>query len=227
MLVGHVAAGMVGKRVAPRVSLGTLVLAAVLCDLLWGAFLLAGLEHVEIQPARGAANYFHVVDDAYSHGLLTTIIWGALFAGLWFLRGRNLRIAAVLFALVLSHWLLDFISHRPDMPLAPGTSERLGLGLWSSIPATIVVEGGFWLIAVIVYARTTRARNRWSAAAFWIYIGLLTLVWYNNIAGAPPTSARAAAVGALILFSLIVAWAYWADRALEFPLLNRQHRRNQ
>jgi hypothetical protein len=215
MLVGHVAAGMVGKRAAPRVSLGTLVLAAVLCDLLWGAFLLAGLEHIIIRPGRGAANYLDAVDTSLSHGLATTVLSAVLFAGVWFLRRRDTRAAFVLFALVLSHWLLDFISHGRDMALAPGVHTRVGLGLWNSIPATIAIEGGFWLIAVILYSRATQPRTRWTAFVFWIFIGLLTLVWYNNIAGPPPANARAAAMGSLILFSAIVAWAYWMNAARE------------
>jgi len=215
MLVGHVAAGMVGKRAAPRVSLGTLVLAAVLCDLLWGAFVLAGVEHIIIRPGRGAANYLDAVATSLSHGLATTVLWAALFAGVWFLRRRDTRVALILFALVLSHWVLDFISHGPDMALAPGVRTRVGLGLWNSIPATVAFEGGFWLIAVIVYTRATQPRTRLTAFAFWIFIGLLTLVWYNNIAGPPPASPRAAAMGSLILFSVIVAWAYWMNAARE------------
>jgi len=163
MLVGHVAAGMVGKRAAPQVSLGTLVLAAFLCDLLWGAFLLTGLEQIIIKPGRGAAHYLDAVDFSLSHGLATTVLWAALFAGVWFLRRRDTRAALVLFALVVSHWLLDFISHGPDMALAPGVHARVGLGLWNSIPATIVVEGGFWLIAVILYTRATQPRTRLTA----------------------------------------------------------------
>jgi len=215
MLVGHVAAGMVGKRAAPQVSLGTLVLAAFLCDLLWGAFLLTGLEQIIIKPGRGAAHYLDAVDFSLSHGLATTVLWAALFAGVWFLRRRDTRAALVLFALVVSHWLLDFISHGPDMALAPGVHARVGLGLWNSIPATIVVEGGFWLIAVILYTRATQPRTRLTAFVFWIFIGLLTLVWYNNIAGPPPASPRAAAIGSLIFFSVIVAWAYWMNASRE------------
>ena len=215
MLVGHVAAGMVGKRAAPQVSLGTLVLAAFLCDLLWGAFLLTGLEQIIIKPGRGAAHYLDAVDFSLSHGLATTVLWAALFASVWFLRRRDTRAALVLFALVVSHWLLDFISHGPDMALAPGVHARVGLGLWNSIPATIVVEGGFWLIAVILYTRATQPRTRLTAFAFWIFIGLLTLVWYNNIAGPPPASPRAAAIGSLIFFSVIVAWAYWMNASRE------------
>lgn len=118
----------------------------------------------------------------------------------------------MLFAAVFSHWLLDFVSHRPDMPLAPGMLRHFGLGLWTSIPATLIVEGGFWLGAIILYSRVTRPRHRAGIYAFWSGVALLTLVWYGNIAGPPPSNPRTAPFGSLMFFSLTVAWAYWMNR---------------
>jgi hypothetical protein len=110
----------------------------------------------------------------------------------------------------VSHWLLDFVSHKPDMPLAPGTHSYFGLGLWNSLTATLVVEGGLWVIAVIVYACATRAKKRTGVFAFWGIVVLLTLAWINNIAGPPPTPTFA--VQGLIFFSVVVAWFYWVNR---------------
>lgn len=212
MLVGHIAVGLAAKRITPRVSLGTTVLAAVLPDLLWCTFLLAGIEHVQLQPGRGAANYLAASDIAFSHSLLMDAIWGALLAGAYFLARHYARGAWVLFAAVMSHWLLDFIAHRPDMALAPGVHRYFGLSLWSSVAATVVVEGGLWVLAIIIYARATRAKNRTGIYAFWIGVVLLTLAWYNNIVCPPPVSVRAMAMSSLIFFSCIVAWAYWMNR---------------
>jgi hypothetical protein len=140
-------------------------------------------------------------------------IWGALFAGAYWLRRRYLLGALLLFAAVLSHWLLDFISHRPDMKLAPGVHQAFGLGLWNSIPATLIVEGGAWLIAIALYVSLTRASKRVGIYAFWAGVALLTLVWYGNITGGiDPNPVRAGASG-LIFFSLTIAWAYWMNRA--------------
>jgi membrane-bound metal-dependent hydrolase YbcI (DUF457 family) len=212
MHVGHFAVGLVAKRVEPKLSLGTLVLAALLSDFLWAIFLFAGIEHVRFKPGRGAANYADAYDIAFSHSLLMDVVWGALFAAAYFLRRRYPRGALVLFIAVVSHWLLDVLAHRPDMSLAPGTDRFFGLGLWTSIPATIIVEGGFWLLAIILYARATRPKNRWGVYAFWSVVALLTLVWYNNITGPSPPSARVAGISSLIYFSLVVAWAYWMNR---------------
>ena len=74
------------------------------------------------------------------------------------------------------------------------------------------MEGGFWLVAVIVYARSTRPKNRLGTYAFWIGVALITLSWYRNITGAPPPSVLAGGISSLIYFSLTVAWAYWMNR---------------
>jgi hypothetical protein len=212
VFVGHVAAGLVAKRVEPRISLGTAVLAAMLSDLLWGMCLAAGIEHVHFKPGVGAANYLVASDIALSHSLLMNAIWAAALASAYYLLRRYPRGAWVLFFAVLSHWLLDFVSHRPDMPLAPGVHRYFGLGLWASIPATLLVEGGFWLATLILYARATRAKNRVGVYGFWSVVVLLTLAWYNNIAGPPPPNPSSAGVMSLIFFSALVAWAYWMNR---------------
>lgn len=211
MLVGHLAVGLIAKRLEPKVSLGMWVLAVMLADLLVFPFMLAGLEHFRVEPG---AELNRVVGDgiAYSHSLLLDAVWAALFAGAYYLRRRDPRGAWLLFAAVLSHWLLDFVSHRPDMPLAPGVRAVFGLGLWNSLPATLIVEGGFWLLAIILYVRATRPEKRAGVFAFWAGVALLTLVWFGNItAGMNPDPVKAA-LGGLILFSLMVAWAYWVNR---------------
>lgn len=212
MLVGHFAVGFAAKRFEPRLSLGTLVLAAMLADFLWVLFMLAGLEHVEFKPGLGAANYIAAFSVPLSHSLLMDVIWAALFAAAYFLKRRYPRGAVVLCVAVLSHWFLDFVAHRADMPLAPGAPEFFGLGLWTSVPATLIVEGGFWLLAIILYLRATRPKKRAAHFVFWIVIPLFTLAWYNNIAGPPPPNPHTAPIASLIFFSLVVAWAYWMNR---------------
>jgi hypothetical protein len=99
------------------------------------------------------------------------------------------------------------------MPLAPGFSQRYGLGLWTSLPATLAVEGTIWVIALVVYVRAIRAR-KWSGLyQFWAMIAFVTLSWINNIAATPPPgSLTIAAIASLTFFTLLVAWAYWMDR---------------
>ena len=217
MFVGHLALGLVAKRIEPKISLGAWMLAVLLVDLLCFAFLIAGIEHFDVEPeaARNrfvALNVVRNIFFAYSHSLLMNVIWAALFAAAYFLRRRYARGAWLLFAAVLSHWLLDFIAHNPDMRLAPGASGVYGLGLWNSIPATLIIEGGIWLLAIILYVRVAHAQKRAGLYAFWPVIAFITLSWYGNIKrGMDPDPVRAG-IGGLIFFSLVVAWAYWMNR---------------
>jgi hypothetical protein len=212
MLVGHFAVGLAAKRIEPAVSVGTLVLASMMADLLWCIFMIAGIEHVQFKPGMGAANYFGASDIVMSHSLLMDGLWAGLLAAAYFFKRRSARGAWVILGAVLSHWLLDWISHRPDMPLAPGGHRYFGLSLWSSIPAALMVEGGFWLLAVILYARATHAKKRTGVYAYWTVVAVLTMAWYNNLAGPPPPNPQAAPVASLLFFSLAVAWAYWMNR---------------
>lgn len=210
MHVGHFAVGFLSKRVEPRISLGTFFLAALLPDFLWAIFLISKIEHVEFRQGMGAGNYIASMDVPWSHSLLMVVIWGTLFAVGWFCKRHSARGAGILFAAVVSHWLLDSVSLTSKF--APGLHYEVGLRLWSSVPATLIVEGGFWLIALIVYARSTRPKNRLGSYVFWIGVPLLTLSWYGNVTGPPPASAVAAGISSLIYFSLTVAWAYWVNR---------------
>ena len=147
----------------------------------------------------------------YSHSLLGMAVWGLLLAIVFFVLRRNAKGAAILLAVVLSHWLLDFVSHRPDLPLTLTGAERYGLGLWHSRVATIAVEGALFAACVWIYARSTRAvdcTGRWALVAL---IAFLALVYLANVFGPPPPSVVAVAWSAQAIW-LLVAWGYWIDR---------------
>ena len=205
MLVGHLGVGLIGKRVEPKISLGTWMLAALLADLIAFALVILGIEHFAAIPGV-THNRMIGRDIVYRHSLLMDIVWGALFGAAYFARRNFRRGAYLLFGVVLSHWVLDVVSHRPDMALAPGTPTVFGLGLWNSVPLTIIFEGGLWLLAIVVYLRATKQRNRASLYVFWSGVALLTLAWWGNVnSGMDPNPVRAGTVG-LIFFSSIVAW---------------------
>jgi hypothetical protein len=212
VFVGHFAAGLIARRISPATSLATTTLASLLPDVLFCVFLVTGIEHIRIQPGITVVNPLDLYDIALSHSLLLDFVWALLLAALYFWRSRNRFGASVLFVLVLSHWLLDFVSHRPDMPLAPGVSLHLGLGLWNSVPATFIVEGALWLISVAVYARATTAKTRTGIFAFWIMIAVLTAIWIVSLRGTPPPDVPAVAVVNSVLFSIVMLWALWIDR---------------
>lgn len=211
MLVGHFGVSLAAKRVAPKASLGTLMLASLLPDLLAWALFLAGIEHARIHPGITRTNALEMYDVAISHSLATAALWGALLAAVYFLWRRSSRASWVIFALVLSHWLLDFLSHRPDMPLAPGVHHYFGLGLYNSPVGMLVFEGLIWFGGIVVYARSTRSRGRAGAYLFWGVAALLTALWVVTLNGAAPPDLRRAAISSLIFFCIVILWAYLLD----------------
>jgi hypothetical protein len=212
MFVGHVAAGLMGKRVAPNVSLGLLILASMFIDLLWPVFMLTGLEHASIVPYDTASTHLAFEDYPISHSLLTVIGWSMLVGVIYFLFRRNRLEAAVVGSLVLSHWILDLIVHRPDLPLIPGSDTVLGFGLWNSIIGTLVIEGGLYATGVWLYVRATTPRNRAGTWGFWSLIVIFAVLWLGNMFGPPPPSLTAVTVSALIAFVIFIPGFWWVDQ---------------
>lgn len=211
MFIGHYALGFAAKRAAPTVSLGALFAACQFADLLWPTLVLLGVEHVEVVPGITKVTPLDFSFYPYSHGLLAIVVWGALFGiGYRALRHSGRKAAITLGALVMSHWALDFATHRPDLPLVYG-EPRVGLGLWNSFAGTVAIEGGLFVAGVAVYLRATRARDRTGTIALWGMIAFLVLAHVANLAGPPPPSGQAVAWSAQALW-LLVAWGWWVDR---------------
>jgi len=209
MFVGHLAVALVAKRAAPAANLGWLMAGVTALDLIWPVFVLAGLEHVRI--VQGATAFTPLVFDSYpwSHSLVMAVVWGLALVAV--ARWRDVRASAgLLVTLVISHWVLDFASHAPDMPLWPGPSPRLGLGLWYSIPLTLVIEGSLWILAIVVFLKG-RPRRREGRVAFWSLVVVSTLLWATGPWSPPPPSTRALGWFALIGW-IVVPWAALADR---------------
>ncbi len=211
MFIGHFAVGFAAKPAAPKVSLGTLILSVQLLDLLWPIFLILGIEHVRVEPGNTAFTPLNFYDYPISHSLLTVIGWSVLLGISYFVVRHSSRGAWVLAAGVVSHWVLDVLSHRPDMPIAPGLTMYVGLGLWNSVAATMVVEVLLFAAGVAIYAHTTIAKDRTGNVAFWLLVGFLLIVWLMNIFSPPPPDAGVIGWTGLALW-LFVPWGYWIDR---------------
>ncbi len=211
MFTGHYAVALAAKPFAPKTSLGTLFLAVQLADLLWPIFLLLGLEHVRIDPGNTRVTPLDFYDYPISHSLLGLAGWAAALALAYYAVRRYPRGAGVVAAAVLSHWLLDALTHRPDMPIVPGADVRAGLGAWNSFAATWGLELGFLAVGLGIYLRVTEAMDR---VGRWALIGLVALllaILAGNLLGPPPPSESAVAMVTLLLW-LFVPWGYWIDR---------------
>jgi hypothetical protein len=211
MFIGHLGLGLAVKKVSPKTSLGTLWMAAQFLDLIWPVLLLAGLERVEIDPGNTTVTPLDFVSYPISHSLLSVAGWAFLFSGLYWLLTKNGTGTFWVWFLVLSHWVLDAISHRPDLPLYPGSGRLIGWGLWNSRPGTVVVEGGLFICGVILYRRAAQPRDTVGRYAFRTLVIFLALIYLGNLLGPPPPDARSVAFLGLGGW-LLILWAYWVDR---------------
>ena len=211
MFIGHLAVGLGAKRVEPRVPLVVWVLAAFGLDVLWPLFVAVGLETVRIDPGNTAFTPMDFASYPWSHSLVMSVLWGVLAAALVNRRWPVARAGALVAAAVVSHWVLDFITHRADMPLWPG-GLRVGLGLWNSVPGTLIVEGAFALIAIVMSVRALPARD---AIGRWAFIGLLVFVglaWASGPFSPPPPSVPAVIGATLALVPILAGLTIWIER---------------
>ena len=207
MFLGHFAVAFAARAQAPTVSLGTFFLACQLADLVWPVLVLTGIERVEIDPGNTAVTPLAFLFYPYSHSLTALAGWGLLLAALL----RRVQVAGVVVAVVISHWVLDVIAHRADMPITFDNSTRIGFGLWNSVPATLAVEGMMFALGALWYARATRPRDR---IGTWAFVGLLAFlvgIYLASVFGPPPPSVTAIGAGGFAMW-LLVAWGYWIDR---------------
>lgn len=214
MFIGHFALGFAAKRWAPHLSLAVLFAAALFADLLWPVLVALGIEQVRIAPGITAFTPLEFLSYPYSHSLLTLTLFGALFGWVAVQFAPDAPIApifVIVLLLVISHWVLDVVTHVPDMPLYPN-GPMFGLGLWNSVPATLATETALFALGVWMYARATKARDatgRWAFAgvAAFLFVGFLV-----NANGTPPPSVTALWMMALGLGALTLWLAWFADR---------------
>lgn len=205
MFIGHAALALAAKPLAPRANLGIAIAATYWVDLVWPVLLLTGVERVEVAPGDTAFTPLYFAHYPWTHSFVAALAWAILFGAACWKLGR--RAAFVMAALVFSHWLLDALSHRPDLPLWPGSGTLVGLGLWNSVPATLALESALFIAGIAIYAK---AKGR-TGAGFWMLIGFFVLAYLGAAFGPPPPSAQAVAGSALALLVLPL-WSGWLDR---------------
>ena len=211
MFIGHFAFAFGAKKYAPQVSLGILFLACQLADLIWPNLVLLGLEKVEVEPGITAMTPLNFVFYPYSHSLIMMTLWSVVFAGLYaVLRRAGTRAAIVVAVVGVSHWALDAVTHRADMPITFSDSSRIGLGLWNQPLIAVTLELLLFALGIWLYLKTTRPVNRKGSVGFWAMIIFLLVVYAGNSISPPPPSATAVAWTAQALW-LLVIWGFWVD----------------
>jgi hypothetical protein len=213
MFVGHYAASLALKSFDTRVSLGTLFLAVQFVDILFFPLVLLGVERMNLVPGYTASTHFELEYMPFTHSLVASLVWAVLAYALFrwvFQRGHGW--ALVVAVAVFSHWVLDLVVHTPDLPLSSDSSLKLGLGLWSDVRLTFLLEavllvGGLWL-----YLRSTEARERSGRYAMALYVFALITINIGNLWGPPLDSKVVLAASALVAYLGFAAVAYWLDR---------------
>lgn len=214
MFIGHFAVAFGAKRYAPRVQLAWLIAGVAWADLLWTIFLLRGWEHARIAPGDTTFTPFDLYDYPWSHSLLMLGVWGIALGAVYFAWKKDATGAWAVGLCVLSHWVLDWATHRPDMPLYPG-GPKFGLGLWNSVPGTLAVETAMYFAGVWIYMKSTRAKNWAGKFMPGIFVGVLLLAFYGDRFSPPPDNMQEVAWTGLIATAALLAWAWWFDRNRE------------
>jgi hypothetical protein len=212
VFIGHFALAFGAKKAAPTVSLGTLFIACQFADLLWPVLLLLGLEQVAIEPGNTLMTPLNFIAYPYSHSLVMLLIWAALSA-IAYRVAKGSRPAAMITiaALVFSHYILDVITHRPDMPITIGGARKIGLGLWNHPGPALAIESALFLAGAAIYSSATRASDRIGRIAFYALIVVLVAFYFAALYGPPPPSTSALAAAGNLMW-LFVIWGYWVDR---------------
>jgi hypothetical protein len=215
MFIGHFAVGFAAKRAAPRASLGTYVAAAIFLDMLWPVFVLAGIERLIVSQGITAFSPFDFVYP-WSHSLLMAVVWSFVFGGGHYLLRKDKTTARALGAVVFSHWVLDWVTHRPDLPLAPGLAFRTGLGLWNSVQGTLAVEIAMFLGAAWLYNRATEPLDRTGRWAWLTLIAALLAAYAWSVGSTPREGQETQIVVGSFALWLFIPWAAWVDRHRAF-----------
>jgi hypothetical protein len=212
MYIAHYAVAFAARSQAPRVPLALLWFGAVWADFLWLLLLLVGVERGAVQPGITVVNALDLQHYPFSHGLLESAGWALLFGGGWFAWKRDRTGALWIGGLVLSHWVLDFLTHRPDLPLVWG-DPKLGLGLWNHRSASLIVEGEIFLILMGLYLATTRGRRWWGHLLFWLFALFCLGTWLPDALGLAPAPPDIRAVLPMLPLGLVVMlWVHGIDK---------------
>jgi len=214
MGVGHIALALGASKGAPRVNVGWLVFAALLSDFLLGIFASLGWEHATV-PEGYATKHYLLFNFPYSHGLLSLLVWAAIFGFLvsriyGFDRGRILLVVALV---VLSHFLLDGIVHIAGLPLLGNDSPKLGLGLWKHLPLELGLETLMSVVGIAVYWKLAGSSgsvlSRYGMATFVLIITLLTWTQLTDTVPPPEKVLKITWIAAPLAFAAI---PYFLDR---------------
>jgi hypothetical protein len=217
MFAGHVGIGLALGRAERQLNVGFFVAAALLLDVVLWSFILLGWEAVVIPadfPSTHQADFMF----PYSHGLVAAGLWSLATAALaWLWLGNDARAAwpaaALIAAAVFSHWILDALVHRPEMPVAGADSAKFGLGLWDHMPIALLIEAAIVVLGLALFLRRSNLSRQRSIALVVLTLAILAFTGIGMTLAPPPPSATAMAASSLVTLIVIAALYGWIGRA--------------
>jgi hypothetical protein len=228
MFLGHYGVAFALKRAEPKLSLGTLFVAAQLLDLLWGIFVLLGWEHARIIPENPALTRLEFWDYPISHSLVGALTWGIVAAACYYSwptrdTTRHWQAAAIVGLAAFSHYPVDVLVHLPDLPIMGNDSSKLGLGLWNHPVATMVAELLVFGLGLALYVALGSKRRRVRPGRLAVLVVVLLGAYFASVYGPPPPNMATVGVSAIVIVLLAGALAAWADRRTSPKELEAQH----
>jgi hypothetical protein len=217
MNIGHYGVSLALKKADKNINLGLLFFGVQFVDILWAVLVLLGIERAVIAPGITAANPIDYVYYPFSHSLIASILWaGVMYVVFRLLPAKSgsqkAKVALVMAVAVLSHFFLDLLIHRPDLPLALGDSPKFGLGLWNFVLISYVVEGLIFFAGLWLYMKATKGESFAGKYGMLIFGAFLFLTNLMNLFGAPPPNAQTLAIFSLSTYLLTIGIAFWLDR---------------
>jgi hypothetical protein len=228
VFLGHYGVAFALKRAEPKLSLGTLFVAAQLLDLLWGIFLLLGWEHARIVPENTPLTQLEFWDYPISHSLVGALTWSIVAAACYYSwptrdTTRHWQAAAIVGVAVFSHYPLDVLVHLPDLPIMGNDSPKLGLGLWKHPVATMVAELLVFGLGLAVYVGLKSKRHPVRAGRLAVLVVVLLGTYFASTSGSPPPNMTVVGISVIVLLLVVAMLAAWADRRTSPEELGAQH----
>lgn len=213
MFIGHYGPAYAIKAIRPAMPLWLLFIAVQLVDVAWAVLVLVGIEKVRIVPGITASNPLDLYYMPYTHSLVGAVLWSlaAIVLGKPVPGVRKWRTAAWIGLAVFSHWVLDWLVHRPDLPLY-GDTLKVGLGLWNHPVFALLLEAALLFGGMAMYLRRTTAINAIGRLGPPVLGILMLAIQCYVFFGPPPSSPTAAAITALVSYVVFAAVAEWLDR---------------
>ncbi len=213
MFAGHIGVALAAARVEPRVNVGMFAAASLLLDLLLWLFIPFGWESVAI-PADFPQTHQPEFVFPYSHGLFASVVWSTLAGAFVFLLsksrvGEKSRSAFLVAGVVFSHWLLDALVHRPELPITDAASHQVGLGLWNNMPVALAVEAVLVFVGTLLFFPGCGLSRPKELALAVLSLLVLAFTVVGMTVAPPPPSATAMAgssLGTIVLVCVLIGW---------------------